>query len=261
VQDVLRPAEAVPLEGEVEFTENSQASERVLHLGLNRKLTLRELKAMTGVEGLTGFTTSIVGVHGAGVVIADPHVHEDIEIDAVPPVRLRRHVRSFFQSNRYLLNRLVADLLARVPVGPVIDLYAGVGLFSVPLALAGRRPMVAVEVDAFSAHDLRTNAMGLDLFEIVEDSVEDFFAKLKLGATDVLTVVLDPPRTGVSKAALTSLIALRPGRIVYVSCDVATLARDTRALIGAGYQLKELLGFDLFPNTAHIETIATVTID
>jgi tRNA/tmRNA/rRNA uracil-C5-methylase (TrmA/RlmC/RlmD family) len=73
------------------------------------------------------------------------------------------------------------------------------------------------------------------------------------------TVIVDPPRTGISKDAITHLIRLQPSRLVYISCDVATLARDTRALHDAGYSLADLSGVDLFPNTAHVESIAVLT--
>jgi tRNA/tmRNA/rRNA uracil-C5-methylase (TrmA/RlmC/RlmD family) len=67
---------------------------------------------------------------------------------------------------------------------------------------------------------------------------------------------VDPPRTGLSKDAFAGVIRHRPARLVYVSCDVATLARDTRAFLDSGYELEGLTGFDLFPNTAHVETVA-----
>ena len=68
-------------------------------------------------------------------------------------------------------------------------------------------------------------------------------------------MVVDPPRTGMSREALDGVVSLGGGTIVYVSCDVATLARDARRLIDAGYRLRQLDGFDLFPNTAHVETV------
>ncbi|MBI3262022.1 MAG: class I SAM-dependent RNA methyltransferase [Acidobacteria bacterium] len=246
-------ARSQPLEGEIELTENVEASERVLHFSLDRKLSLAELRAMTRVEGLTGFTTSVAGVHGAGVVIADPHVRDELRVIVGRTIQLRRHVRSFFQGNRFLLNRLVAEVLARVPDGPVIDLYAGVGVFGVALAASGRTPVIAVEVDAFSVQDLKQNAAGVSGFQIVTGTVEDYLQSPPELASP--TVVVDPPRTGLSKAVAAGLVGLEPRRIVYVSCDVATVARDARILTEAGYQLKELMGFDLFPNTAHVETV------
>ena len=70
------------------------------------------------------------------------------------------------------------------------------------------------------------------------------------------TLLVDPPRTGMSAEAMRGMIAARPSTIVYVSCDVATLARDARRLIEAGYSLSHLEAFDLFPNTAHVESLA-----
>jgi 23S rRNA (uracil1939-C5)-methyltransferase len=68
-------------------------------------------------------------------------------------------------------------------------------------------------------------------------------------------VIIDPPRTGLTKEALHAAIALRASRMVYVSCDVATLGRDARVLVDAGYRLGEVRIFDLFPNTAHVEAM------
>ena len=74
---------------------------------------------------------------------------------------------------------------------------------------------------------------------------------------DAATYIVDPPRTGMSKEAIGGVVDRRPARIVYVSCDIATLARDTRTLLDAGYELGGVTGFDLFPNTALIESVAT----
>jgi 23S rRNA (uracil1939-C5)-methyltransferase len=68
-------------------------------------------------------------------------------------------------------------------------------------------------------------------------------------------VIVDPPRTGMSKAATEGVIRVKAARLVYVSCDIATLARDARLLIDAGYRLVSAQAFDLFPNTAHVETV------
>jgi 23S rRNA (uracil1939-C5)-methyltransferase len=68
-------------------------------------------------------------------------------------------------------------------------------------------------------------------------------------------VIVDPPRTGMSRRALEGVTRLKAARMVYVSCDVATLARDTRRLLDSGYRLTELHAFDLFPNTPHVETV------
>jgi 23S rRNA (uracil1939-C5)-methyltransferase len=133
----------------------------------------------------------------------------------------------------------------------VLDLYAGVGLFSVAAAAAGRGPVVAVEGDRFSAADLRRNAEGRDI-EVHVGAVETFLDHAR-AATG--TVIVDPPRTGMSKQAMAGVVRLRASRVVYVSCDIATLARDARVLLDAGYRIAGAQAFDLFPNTAHVETV------
>jgi 23S rRNA (uracil1939-C5)-methyltransferase len=82
--------------------------------------------------------------------------------------------------------------------------------------------------------------------------VEEFLAAVR-GAPDLL--IVDPPRTGMSREALDGVIRLRAGRVIYVSCDVATLARDSRRLLDAGYAVVRADAFDLFPNTPHVETV------
>ncbi len=74
------------------------------------------------------------------------------------------------------------------------------------------------------------------------------------------TVLLDPPRTGLSSVALSGIVHLKPPRVVYLSCDPATLARDIRRFAEAGYTIDHIEAFDLFPNTAHVETLVTLTV-
>jgi 23S rRNA (uracil1939-C5)-methyltransferase len=145
----------------------------------------------------------------------------------------------------------VLDAVA--PDGPVLDLYAGVGLFSIALAAVGRSDVIAVEGDRASGADLQRNASPFgERMTLALESVEDYLGRR---ARDVVTVVLDPPRTGVSAEAMAGLLKLRTSRLVYVSCDAATLARDARRLLDAGYELESLRGFDLFPNTSHVEAL------
>jgi tRNA/tmRNA/rRNA uracil-C5-methylase (TrmA/RlmC/RlmD family) len=131
-----------------------------------------------------------------------------------------------------------------------------VGLFGLSRAAAGVADVTLVEGDPISGRDLQENAEPFAGRARVErSSVEDFVARLSPGGD--ATFIVDPPRTGISKEALGEIIRARPKRIVYVSCDVATLARDSRTLLDAGYSLDGVTGFDLFPNTAHVETVCT----
>lgn len=187
------------------------------------------------------------------------HVREG---DPATLVRLRRNVRAFFQGNRFLLERLVRHVVALVPPGPVVDLYSGVGLFGLSLAAVGAERVTLVEGDPVSSADLHDNAEPFrDRVDVRRLSVESFLAGHAPPGPPGATFIVDPPRTGLSKEALSGLLQKTPGRIVYVSCDVATLARDTRALLNGGYELEGLTGMDLFPNTAHVETIAALSRD
>jgi 23S rRNA (uracil1939-C5)-methyltransferase len=76
-----------------------------------------------------------------------------------------------------------------------------------------------------------------------------------IGARTADVVIVDPPRTGLSPEALASVLAVKPARLIYVSCDVATLARDARKVVDAGYAIERADAFDLFPNTPHVETV------
>jgi tRNA/tmRNA/rRNA uracil-C5-methylase (TrmA/RlmC/RlmD family) len=141
--------------------------------------------------------------------------------------------------------------LAPRPGERALDLYAGAGLFTYTLASHGLT-VTAVESVRQAAADARVNCEGLDV-EVVTADVADALAEI---AEPVDVVVLDPPRTGAGADVMKQIAALAPRAIAYVSCDGATLARDLRALGEAGYELRQLSAFDLFPMTAHLECLA-----
>jgi 23S rRNA (uracil1939-C5)-methyltransferase len=161
-------------------------------------------------------------------------------------------VCTFVQGNRYLLNGLVTHVVSQLAPGDrVIDLYAGAGLFAVSAAVVHGSSVVAVEGDEMAARDLAQNVRPFeDDIRAVHLPIERFTSA---AAPDV--VIVDPPRTGISPDALQAAIGLRSPKIVYVSCDVATLARDARRLIDAGYDIGGVEAFDMFPNTPHVETV------
>jgi 23S rRNA (uracil1939-C5)-methyltransferase len=158
---------------------------------------------------------------------------------------------SFFQSNRHMLDALINLVTADQSGEAALDLYAGVGLFTVPLATYFRR-VVAVEASPLSHADLRYNlpANGKAVRATAEDYLDGDARKLRADL-----VVVDPPRTGLGSRAARSLARLGASRVVYVSCDPATLARDLGPLFTAGYRVEQAHVVDLFPQTYHLETV------
>jgi 23S rRNA (uracil1939-C5)-methyltransferase len=158
--------------------------------------------------------------------------------------------RSFFQVNRFLVDELVEKALGTAEGESALDLYAGVGLFALPLAKRFRK-VTAVESGSGAARDLEVNAERAGVRIATELSrVEDYLAKLEKTPDFVLA---DPPRAGLGKAVVGHLNRLAPPRLTIVSCDPATLARDLAAL--ANYKIERLILVDLFPQTYHMETV------
>lgn len=168
---------------------------------------------------------------------------------AVAGRKYRVSYRSFFQVNRFLLEPLVHEALRFAEGNIAFDLYAGVGLFSVPLAGKIQR-VIAVETGGSAARDLRANAPAE--VETERASAEEFLSRTQETADFVLA---DPPRAGLQKAVVQELLRLRPAKLAVVSCDPATLARDLAKLLAGGYQITRLTMADLFPQTYHLETV------
>jgi 23S rRNA (uracil1939-C5)-methyltransferase len=160
---------------------------------------------------------------------------------------------SFFQVNRFLLDDLVNTALADASGDTAGDLYAGVGLLSMPLAKRFRE-VVAVESGSGAVRDLQFNAerAGLSNLRAVQQTAEDHLTALEK-APDL--IVLDPPRAGLGKNVVKRLTALKPRQLVIVACDPATLARDLAALLAGGYRIARMALIDLFPQTYHLETV------
>lgn len=153
-----------------------------------------------------------------------------------------------------LLVATVLQLADPRPRDRVLDLYAGAGNFSIPLA---RRCAAVLGIErtrrAVSAAAANAARLGLPNVRFRSADVASALAALDVGAFDL--VILDPPRAG-ARDAIPGLLALRAPRIVYVSCDPATLARDLRMLVDGGYRLTKVAPIDVFPQTFHVETVA-----
>jgi 23S rRNA (uracil1939-C5)-methyltransferase len=167
--------------------------------------------------------------------------------------RFRVSRNAFFQVNRYLADKLVEIALEGAGGETALDVYAGVGLFSLDLARRFRQA-AAVESGAAAAGDLAFNAerAGLANLRVERRTAEAYLDALERAPDFVL---LDPPRAGLGKAVVQRLIDLRPPAVTIVACDPATLARDLAALLGAGYRIEKMTLVDLFPQTYHLETV------
>jgi 23S rRNA (uracil1939-C5)-methyltransferase len=198
-----------------------------------------------------------------GVVTASPLVpglaHGEVTT-AVLDLAYAYDARCFFQAHRGLLPRLVEVAVGPWTGGEAYDLYAGVGLFSLPLARRYDR-VVAVEGDRVAARFARTNSRRNRLgrgqeIEGVAQAVESWIAALPAGAA---RAVVDPPRAGLAPVVRQALRARRPERLTYVSCHAATLARDL-ADLAAVYAVESVTLLDLFPQTGHMEAVVQMVL-
>ena len=169
----------------------------------------------------------------------------------------RVHHKSFFQVNRFLIEALIAAALEGAEGETALDLYSGVGLFSMALARKFRT-VTAVETSASAVRDLEFNAERAGVaVEVRREAVEAFLEAAE-NAPDF--VLADPPRAGLGKHAVRDLLRLKPKQVTIVACDPATLARDLAALVAGGYKIEQLTLIDLFPQTFHIETVARLRL-
>jgi 23S rRNA (uracil1939-C5)-methyltransferase len=169
-------------------------------------------------------------------------------------------VRSFFQGNRLLVEELIEEAVGTATGKFAVDLYAGVGLFSLQLA-KGFEQVCAVEGNKTAANHGAENARanGLNNVRYEPISVE---AWMKYKSAEVPRpdfVLLDPPRAGAGIQVIERLAAMSPPALTYVSCDPATLARDLRLLLDYGYGIDSITALDMFPQTFHVETVVRLS--
>jgi 23S rRNA (uracil1939-C5)-methyltransferase len=202
-----------------------------------------------------------------GVSLAPPLSEEDSRerTREIAGERYSFDASCFFQINHALLDALVREALGdaddstaagRERVGSAVDLYCGVGLFTLPLARRFAR-VAGVEANPAAAAYARRNLSdaGLSNARVETAPVGAWLARRARQLAPVDLLLLDPPRSGAEHGAVAGMLALRPRRIVYVSCDPATLARDLRELAAGGYTLDFVAAFDMFPQTHHVETV------
>ena len=184
------------------------------------------------------------------------------------------NAESFFQANDGLLPQLIDAAIGEASGETALDLYCGVGLFTLPLARRFKH-VVGVESDSAAASFARENLANARLMnaEVVKSDVGLWLEDVRHGDLSKLSeesaaalqgqtdfVLLDPPRTGAESRVIAGVLGLKPQRISYVSCDPATLARDLKKLIAGGYTLTSVRAFDMFPQTHHVESVAHLSV-
>ena len=259
--------------GEIEILADDRDEKVMLTLTGKWSEEEGESLARKGLEELEGVSTLAITQDGGMRVFGDPHL-----IYRVGEFAYRVSPTAFFQSARFLLAELVTAVVAQgcsparadpascgigvteeaVSSTVAMDLFAGVGLFTLPLAKQFDQ-VIAVEAHPQAAADLAANARasGRKKIRAMAATTLDFLRRCAQMEPDL--VVMDPPRAGVGAEALRLLLALRPKRLHYVSCSPPTLARDLGYLLRHGYHLDSLELFDCFPQTYHIESLARLS--
>lgn len=243
--------------------------------------TLENLRGVMAEKGLSGDVVEFRAMAGDDErVTLSPPPDDNYSSDLQRTIRGETYDYSadcFFQINHDLLPALITEALRpveeTVALGGEInhadadaryefalDLYCGVGLFTVPLARLFRR-VIGVEAHTISAGYAARNlkAAKLAAASVETSAVKDWLLRHASCLPPVGFVLLDPPRAGAEMETIKSLVSLRPARIGYVSCDPVTLARDLKMLLAGGFALDSLHAFDLFPQTHHVETVAHLT--
>ncbi len=251
--------------GEIEFFANAEDAALVVALTLDpasgpvqpgsevAKFAEALRAALPEVTGIALFSPA------AGELLVSEDVPRELEplfgepalVYNTREARYRVHAGSFFQTNRFLVDRLVELVTAGRSGDRALDLYAGVGLFSLMLSQSFRE-VTAVEAAPFAFHDLRRNSPSN--VAAIHAPVEEFLAALPPPGKCEL-VVVDPPRAGLGEKTARAVAGLGAPRLTYVSCDPATLSRDLRVLLESGYCVDQVHLVDLFPQTFHIESV------
>lgn len=170
------------------------------------------------------------------------------------------NARSFFQGNRYLVDALVDAAISETAGETALDLYCGVGLFSLPLARRFKQVIGVEENEAAIAYaNANAEAAGLTNTTFYAAGVRRFLHSGEVKNADL--VLLDPPRAGTEKDTIQNVIALRPAEISYVACEPSVLARDLKRFVERDYRIDSITAIDLFPQTHHVETVVRLTLN
>ena len=186
-------------------------------------------------------------------------------IDNIDDLKFQISSKSFFQINSYLVSSLYNKVLEYALVSSndiVVDLYCGTGTISMFLAKQSKK-VIGVEIVPDAIINAKANALlnNINNIEFICEDASIAITKILHQYKQIDVVVVDPPRKGLTIEGIETITKLKPKRVVYVSCDVSTLARDVLLFNKLGYKLNNIEAFDMFPNTLHVESIALLIKD
>jgi 23S rRNA (uracil1939-C5)-methyltransferase len=226
---------------------------------------LTNLRALMGEDRLPDDALEFEAIAGDDGVALAPAIEPDDEREQTRVIggeRYRFDAGCFFQINHALLEPLVREGLRDAEGVTALDLYSGVGLFTLPLARRFSR-VVAIEGNSAAVRYAQRNLADASLTNarVETAAVGEWLARHaeELGHVDF--ILLDPPRAGAEAQTVRAILALRPRHVSYVSCDPATLARDLRLLTEGGYRAASVHAFDMFPQTHHVETVVHLLLE
>ena len=237
-------------------------------LAINGRSIGKASALIDALKKIPGFTTLVLSVNTkkGNAVLGDEFITlygpGYIE-DTLCGLQFRLSPRSFYQVNHHQAQRLYEAAIAQAEITKedlVLDLYCGVGTITLAMAKAAGK-VIGVEVVQQAVEDARDNAKrnGIDNAEFFCGDAGEAALMLEKQGVKADVVVVDPPRKGLNADAIEALVRFAPRRIVYVSCDPATLARDVALLKQRGYAVKNAMAADLFPRCAHVESVVCLS--
>ncbi len=254
------------------------------HIYLRKAFATGEIMVCTVINGVSlpyseslieklkevdGFKTLVVNINRekTNVVLGEKCINlygDGYITDILCGVKIKLSPLSFYQVNRNgaeLLYKKATEYVAPTPDRTILDLYCGTGTIGLSMADAVKE-LVGVEIIPEAIEDAKINAQlnGIENARFICGDASVAAEELKNEGIKPDTVILDPPRKGCAQELLKTVAEINPQKIVYVSCDPATLARDCAHLLTLGYEVKEVTPVDMFPRTHHVESVALLTL-
>ena len=244
------------------------SGEILVCLAINGRAIPKEKALIERLQKIPGFATLVLSVNTkkGNTVLGDEEIvlHGPGYIeDTLCGLTFRLSPKSFYQVNHAQAQRLYEAAISQAQItkdDTVLDLYCGVGTITLCMAKAAGK-VIGVEIVEQAVADARENAKrnGIENAEFFCGDAGAAALELESKGTAADVVVVDPPRKGLNADAIEALVRFAPRRIVYVSCDPATLARDVALLKERGYRLQNAMAADLFPRCAHVESVVCLT--